>query len=630
MKKIIHSLGLAMLFLLPVVALGQGYINWPAVEDTILVPANSVLNVFIANDTAGTGPQGAAGATAWQNRNRVYVLLAGQKYAWAATCSLNVASRSLYIRGENGKDYTVPSTMTSVHKPIIRSISSPLITAWFVLNAADQVFSMRNVCWTAYDEVLNPTDLRLATGTFITCGANARPSVYLDSCILTAALTVLNYGGRSLSPLTTDGKVVRIQNCIIGDNGTLQRSNMGAGRVVDFRSAGVDTLDMFNNTIFNVIDRVVRYLGSPKPIFSVKFNHNTIQNCISYNGFVSLGWIDSSGNGPFEIKDNMFADNYALGADTDKARQVEFTDNPDLDVNNLPSCSWFICRANNTGHVTPWVITNNYYIVSDSGKAIRDYATPAHPLLHPSTEAERILTSDMAYQLNANGGNSTTAFTKLTNLSFTKATQFPSKFCRWYFSPVSEGYKPTTLAIDSCIGAGEGKIKNATAPMPNFILLPQFNQYYNQYNQFPYDLKRMTVDSIMEWADFSYGANSNLAHAASDGKQVGSLMWSAPTVITGVSGGTTDQLPQKFALNQNYPNPFNPSTKIEYTIPTASKVTLKIFNLLGQVVATLVNERQEANTYVKEFDASRLSSGIYFYQINTDNFNATKKMILMK
>ncbi len=93
---------------------------------------------------------------------------------------------------------------------------------------------------------------------------------------------------------------------------------------------------------------------------------------------------------------------------------------------------------------------------------------------------------------------------------------------------------------------------------------------------------------------------------------------------------STPELPTSFVLKQNYPNPFNPTTKITYIIPTASKVTLKIFNLLGQLVATLVDEQQEANTYVKEFDASRLASGTYFYQIKAGNFNSTKKMILIK
>jgi hypothetical protein len=105
---------------------------------------------------------------------------------------------------------------------------------------------------------------------------------------------------------------------------------------------------------------------------------------------------------------------------------------------------------------------------------------------------------------------------------------------------------------------------------------------------------------------------------------------SVPTSVREYPTVNTILLPERYSLEQNYPNPFNPSTRIEYTVPTASKVTLKIFNLLGQVVATLVNEKQEANTYVKEFDASRLSSGIYFYQINAGSFNATKKMILIK
>jgi hypothetical protein len=99
--------------------------------------------------------------------------------------------------------------------------------------------------------------------------------------------------------------------------------------------------------------------------------------------------------------------------------------------------------------------------------------------------------------------------------------------------------------------------------------------------------------------------------------------------LTGIDGSLAIQ-PQEYRLMQNYPNPFNPTTKIIYTIPTASKVTLKIFNLLGQLIATLVDEQQEANTYVKEFDASRLASGTYFYQIKAGNFNSTKKMILMK
>jgi hypothetical protein len=95
-------------------------------------------------------------------------------------------------------------------------------------------------------------------------------------------------------------------------------------------------------------------------------------------------------------------------------------------------------------------------------------------------------------------------------------------------------------------------------------------------------------------------------------------------------GHSTIEMPTSFILMQNYPNPFNSTTNITYTILTASKVTLKIYNLLGQLIATLVDEQKDANTYVREFDASRLASGVYFYQIKAGNFYSTKKMVLIK
>jgi len=89
-------------------------------------------------------------------------------------------------------------------------------------------------------------------------------------------------------------------------------------------------------------------------------------------------------------------------------------------------------------------------------------------------------------------------------------------------------------------------------------------------------------------------------------------------------------IPAVFALRQNYPNPFNPSTSIEYDIPKESFVTLKIFNLLGQEVLTLVNEKQHAGSYTAMFDASKLSTGIYFSRISAGDFISTKKMLLVK
>ena len=85
-----------------------------------------------------------------------------------------------------------------------------------------------------------------------------------------------------------------------------------------------------------------------------------------------------------------------------------------------------------------------------------------------------------------------------------------------------------------------------------------------------------------------------------------------------------------FELSNNYPNPFNPSTKIRYSIPNQSHVSLKVFDVLGREITTLINKEQPQGNYEIEFNASHLTSGIYFYRIQAGPFVMTKKMILMK
>jgi len=83
-------------------------------------------------------------------------------------------------------------------------------------------------------------------------------------------------------------------------------------------------------------------------------------------------------------------------------------------------------------------------------------------------------------------------------------------------------------------------------------------------------------------------------------------------------------------LYQNYPNPFNPTTKIEFDLPKQSKVTLKIFNLLGQEIADLMNKNLAAGKYSVDFNASNLPSGIYFYKLTTEQNIYTRKMLLIR
>jgi hypothetical protein len=91
-----------------------------------------------------------------------------------------------------------------------------------------------------------------------------------------------------------------------------------------------------------------------------------------------------------------------------------------------------------------------------------------------------------------------------------------------------------------------------------------------------------------------------------------------------------ETLPLDYSLYQNYPNPFNPATKITFTLPSTNFVSVKVFNLLGEEVVQLLNEEKTAGKYSVEFDASKLSSGIYFYKLDAGKFSETKKMMFLK
>jgi hypothetical protein len=98
---------------------------------------------------------------------------------------------------------------------------------------------------------------------------------------------------------------------------------------------------------------------------------------------------------------------------------------------------------------------------------------------------------------------------------------------------------------------------------------------------------------------------------------------------TGI-GHNENEIPKLYSLTQNYPNPFNPSTKIEFSLPKAGRVKLLVYNVLGDEVATLVNEKMEAGIHAVNFRGDNFSSGVYFYKITAGNFTDTKKMLLVK
>jgi hypothetical protein len=108
-------------------------------------------------------------------------------------------------------------------------------------------------------------------------------------------------------------------------------------------------------------------------------------------------------------------------------------------------------------------------------------------------------------------------------------------------------------------------------------------------------------------------------------------VWARPlSDILESTSNRKDQIPSTFLLSQNYPNPFNPSTTINYSIPKQSNVLIKVYDVLGKQITTLINKNEPAGNYSVEFNANKLTSGVYFYMMQAGDFIQTKKSILLK
>jgi ligand-binding sensor domain-containing protein len=148
----------------------------------------------------------------------------------------------------------------------------------------------------------------------------------------------------------------------------------------------------------------------------------------------------------------------------------------------------------------------------------------------------------------------------------------------------------------------------------------------------------VSTDKGSNWTDASTDlTNTYITALAVSGTNLfagtgGNSVWRRPLaeIATSIEELTGGELPANFKLKQNYPNPFNPSTVISYQIPATTQVSLKVYDIIGNEVAELVNKVQPAGKYEVTFNAADLPSGIYFYQLRTDGFDEVKKMTLLK
>jgi len=207
---------------------------------------------------------------------------------------------------------------------------------------------------------------------------------------------------------------------------------------------------------------------------------------------------------------------------------------------------------------------------------------------------------------------------KMSGFGFGSAMQFNTKAIS--FGNVSAGiFKDTTLTITNT-GNDTLKIINITSSRSTFTARPTSTSIAPGH---------LFVDTL-RFLTFTVGSDSALLVIQSNSGG------SPDTVkVTGASSPTTSvkakaELPTIYSLNQNYPNPFNPSTTISFNLPSISFVSLKVFDINGREVATIASEEMSAGSYSRQWNASSLASGVYFYRLQTGAFTETKKLLFLK
>ncbi|HTR82276.1 MAG TPA: T9SS type A sorting domain-containing protein [Bacteroidota bacterium] len=572
MLKLRYILPALLVLLTPLFVFAQDL-----VLDDYTTSGNQYLNTLIFQDTS---------STPFQNGTRVYVLKKDGVYLLNA--QLAFAGKTLNFRAEYGG--------TGHYDPTVflypGSNGNP---PGEFANLAGGKLYLKHIMISGYYEPVDSNLDHLQGGLIDLNTSGSGGSVYIDSCILKSVNGNL---------IRTDGQahVIKVTNTIFGDMGFEGTSNFGAGKGIDLRNVQIDTCDIENCTFVNLQDRVVRHYQSTKgPILNFIFNHNTVVNSLSYHGFLSLGRVDSTGNGTLRITNNMLVDHFALGADTAYIRQVEFSDPGELDsINGQPRMAWVLTNKNLAAN---WNIQDNYFAVSDSGQVMLNLPLPNGPYYHSEGPW---LTYAMNTLLSSQGFDTTKTFKQVT-AKLNNTPPLMTKLIRWIYAPRSQG--------------GDDKQKNGNDP--NFTR--------DSPGHWTYDFNRKPVEYYFDTLNCNIAASTSTiaAMTTTDGKVAGDTRWGAPTVVTSVADNGS-QLPKEFSLSQNYPNPFNPSTNVVFSVPKEAKVKLEVFDLLGRRVATLVNETKAAGEYTVSFDGANLSSGMYIYRLSSGSVTFTKKMLLMK
>lgn len=208
----------------------------------------------------------------------------------------------------------------------------------------------------------------------------------------------------------------------------------------------------------------------------------------------------------------------------------------------------------------------------------------------------------------------------------------------WCIETMSTYGKVSRSPVFSFTTVNSSSISNPLVPLNNSVNIPKAVElkWSKIQNAQSYELQ-ISKDSVFKLINIDYNSLTDTVAAVDSLDYSSKYFWHIKTVsINGYSywseiwNFTLLNLPKDYQLYQNYPNPFNPATIIKYDLPQAGHVVLKVYDILGREVATLVNEEETAGTYTLKFNGAKLSSGVYFYNLRAGSYTNTKKLLLLK
>ena len=403
----------------------------------------------------------------------------------------------------------------------------------------------------------------------------------------------------------------------------------------------LDTTLWFNNSFFATGSYAFNIRGYT-PL--ARFEHNTMVYSI-VNPFL----IRMATN--LHIRNNIFYAQHAM-ANPDHIYGGWFLNTPDT-----ASSSMIRIRGNDSVSYWAnlwWDATNNKPGVFSGPEALVDAAHNVTAGMMDATKRVFVVKNNGWFDPQKlvdfrKAYNDTTTFYDSINVPVYRAAANPKMRVKRTLVAPTYLNKYSTWTIDSLAGKLSSGINIEKVPISGDPGFPaNVNAHVDSVIWYVHSISTGNITESRRWAfpnnrlypptwpipeNLTY-TNAALQTAGTDGLPLGDLNWFPAKKALWVQPTTDVQMvstvPDGYSLAQNYPNPFNPSTTIEFSLPKQSQVTLTVYNMLGQQVATLVSSTLNAGRYSTQFDASKLSSGTYIYRLTADNFVTTSKMMLIK